>query len=196
MIPVGSTLRLQKSPLNFDKRIQITSKRTTTSSSSSSYSFRNRQDLIIDHQFSLAYFNSLSPVWFSLLEGFLKIHYQVMTLFKHEWVHLGFDGYGDGHAEYYSLEYNDVYSVERQPTFRRNLSPPPSGWNKPSTIPTWEHVVSCCQGRKWSRRTPSFLTLFKFWTVLLYKPKCAEGNPRENSLWVSCKYHILRNYQI
>jgi hypothetical protein len=32
-----------------------------------------------------------------------------------------------GYAEFYLLGHNAMYSVESQPTFRRNLSPPSSG---------------------------------------------------------------------
>jgi hypothetical protein len=39
------------------------------------------------------------------------------------------------HEEYYPLEYNAVYSVESQPTFRKNISPSSSGSIKPSKIP-------------------------------------------------------------
>jgi hypothetical protein len=40
------------------------------------------------------------------------------------------------YEEYYLLWYNAVYSVESQPTFRRNISPPSSGSkNKQSKKP-------------------------------------------------------------
>jgi hypothetical protein len=41
--------------------------------------------------------------------------------------------------EFYLLGYNVAYSVERQPTFRRNMSPPSSGSNyKPSKETAWK----------------------------------------------------------
>jgi hypothetical protein len=36
---------------------------------------------------------------------------------------------------YYLLGYNAVQPVESEPTFRKNISPPSSGSNKPSKIP-------------------------------------------------------------
>jgi hypothetical protein len=36
------------------------------------------------------------------------------------------------------MEYNALSYVESQPAFRRNISPPSSGSNKPSKIPTWK----------------------------------------------------------
>jgi hypothetical protein len=35
-----------------------------------------------------------------------------------------------------------VYSVESQQTFRRNISPPSSGSNKPSKVPAWKQAES------------------------------------------------------
>jgi hypothetical protein len=44
------------------------------------------------------------------------------------------------YEEYCLMGSNAVYSVERQPTFRKNLSHPSSGWQKPRNIPAWKHV--------------------------------------------------------
>jgi hypothetical protein len=44
--------------------------------------------------------------------------------------------------DYCLLGYNAVQSVESQPAFWRNMSPPSSGSNKPSTIPAWKQVAS------------------------------------------------------
>jgi hypothetical protein len=48
-----------------------------------------------------------------------------------------------GYEEYHHLGYNAVQSVDSQPTFRRNISPPSSGpKHKPSKKATWKHRES------------------------------------------------------
>jgi hypothetical protein len=57
--------------------------------------------------------------------------------------HLGnLDTCNREYEEYYLLGYYVVYSVESQPTLRRNMSPPSSGSNKPSKMPAWKQVAS------------------------------------------------------
>jgi hypothetical protein len=48
-----------------------------------------------------------------------------------------------GYDEFYLLGYNAVYSIESQPTFRKNMSPPSSGSkNKQSKKLVWKYVAS------------------------------------------------------
>jgi hypothetical protein len=46
------------------------------------------------------------------------------------------------YEQYYLLGYNAGYSVESQPTFRTNISPPSSGSNKKRKIPARKHVTT------------------------------------------------------
>jgi hypothetical protein len=48
------------------------------------------------------------------------------------------------YEEFYPLGYNTVYSVESQPTFRRNMLPPSSKLNKSSKKLPWKQVTSRC----------------------------------------------------
>jgi hypothetical protein len=48
----------------------------------------------------------------------------------------------DGDKEYHLLGHNAVLSVESQPTFRRKISPPFLGSNKPRKAPACKQVAS------------------------------------------------------
>jgi hypothetical protein len=59
------------------------------------------------------------------------------------------------YEEYYLLGYNAVQSVESQPTFRRNISPPSSGsTNRPSMKLSWKNVASIALLWRWRRYVP------------------------------------------
>jgi hypothetical protein len=69
-----------------------------------------------------------------------------------------------GYEEYRLLGYNAVWSKERQPTFRRNISPPSSGSkDKTCKKPAWKQLTS---------RVTCFLAwlIFRLWRRRRYVP--------------------------
>jgi hypothetical protein len=94
-----------------------------------------------------------------------------------------------GYEVLYLLTYNAVYSVESQPTFRRNISPPSSGSNKPSKIPAWKQVAS----RARVKSSIALLATSFYADILsgLFDPEDGGNILLRNFDWLSTEYTLL-----
>jgi hypothetical protein len=71
-----------------------------------------------------------------LLTTFVRVSYILLTPLPYQILFCSIWGsHSGGYEAFYLLGYNAVYSDENNPKFRRRMSPPSSGSNKPSNKP-------------------------------------------------------------